>query len=70
MLCEDLNSNTVFKLLILVWSNEGMNVLDLGYEKSLEKFSITPICDILSSFPACDRKLDLTQLDRRAHMCL
>ena len=42
--------------------------LDLGYEKGWEKFSITPICDIFSSFLACDRKLDLTQLDRCAHI--
>ena len=27
-----------------------MKVLDLGYEKSWEKFSITPICDIFSNF--------------------
>ena len=50
VLCEDLNFNTVFKLLILVWSYEGMKVLDLGYEKSWEKFSISAICDIISSF--------------------
>ena len=51
---EDLKSNTVFKLFSLIWSCEGTKVLDLGYEKSYEKsyekFSITPICDIFSSF--------------------
>ena len=47
---EHLKLNTVFKLFSLIWSYEGMKVLDLGYEKSYEKFSIIPICDIFSSF--------------------
>ena len=29
-----------------------MKGLDLGYEKSYEKFPITVICDIFSNFPA------------------
>ena len=47
---EDLKSNTVFKLFSLIWSYESMKVLDLGYEKSYEKFSIIPICDIFIGF--------------------
>ena len=43
---KDLNSNTVSKLLILVWSYEGMKVMNLGYGESNGKFSITPICHI------------------------
>ena len=49
---EEIKSNAVSKLFILVWSNEGMKVSDLGYEKSYEKFSNTPICHIFSNFPA------------------
>ena len=47
---EEIKSNAVPKLFILVWSYEGMEVLDLGYEKSYEKFSNTPICDIFMLF--------------------
>ena len=47
---EDLNSNTVFKLFILIWSYEGMKVMNLGYWKSYEYFTITPICHISSRF--------------------
>ena len=49
-LSEDLKSNTVFKLYSLFWSYEGMKVLDLGYEKSYEKFSNTPIFEIFITF--------------------
>ena len=47
---EDLNSNTVSKLLILVWSYEGMKVMNLGYGESNGKFYITPICHIFMWF--------------------
>ena len=49
---KEIKSNTVYKLFILVWSYEGMQVLDLGYKKSYEKFSITAICHIFSNFQA------------------
>ena len=35
--CEDLNSNSVF---ILIWSYEGMKVMNLGFVKSDGKLSI------------------------------
>ena len=71
--CKEIKSKLVSKLFILVWSYEGMKVLDLGYENSYENFSITPICHIFSNFPAvfhnvqvmnrhfpaCDRNADL-----------
>ena len=73
MFSEEIKSNAVSKLSILVWSYEGMKVLDLGYEKRWKKFSIPAICHILSNFPAvfcnaqvtdshfpaCDRNPDL-----------
>ena len=52
VLCKEIKSNAVSKLFILVWSYEGMKVLDLIYENSYENFSITPICHIFSNFPA------------------
>ena len=36
---KEIKSNAVSKLFILVWSYEGMKVLDLGYEKRWKKFS-------------------------------
>ena len=48
--CEDLNSNTVFKLFILVWSYEGMEVMNLGCEKSYEKFSNTLVFEVFITF--------------------
>ena len=36
----------VSKLFILVWSYEGMKVMNLGYDESSGKFSITLICHI------------------------
>ena len=32
--CEHLNSNSVFKLFILIWSYEGMKVMNFGFVKS------------------------------------
>ena len=49
---KEIKSNAVSKLFILIWHYGGMKVLDLGYEKSYEKFSSTPICHIFSNFPA------------------
>ena len=40
-ICEELNSNTVSKLSILVWSYECMKVMNLGFVKSNGKLSIT-----------------------------
>ena len=37
--CEDLNSNSVFKLFILIWSYEGMKVMNFGFVKSNGKLS-------------------------------
>ena len=39
--CEDLNSNSVFKLFILIWSYEGMKVMNSSFVKSNGKLSIT-----------------------------
>ena len=47
---EDLNSNTVVKLFILIWSYEGMKGMNFGYWNSYEYFTITPICHISSRF--------------------
>ena len=47
---EHLNSNAVFKLFILIWSYEGMKVMNFGYWNSYEYFTITPICHISSRF--------------------
>ena len=44
--CEDLNSNSVFKLFILIWSYEGMKVMNFGFVKSNGKLSITPKFDV------------------------
>ena len=41
VLCEDLNSNTVSKLSILVWSYECMKVMNLGFVNSNGKLPIT-----------------------------
>ena len=75
---EEIKSNAVSKFFILVWHYEGMKVLDLGYEKSYEKFFSTPICDIFSNFPAVfhntqamkyhEVKHGFTQLRRTAHI--
>ena len=75
---KKIKSNAVFKLFILIWHYEDMKVLDLGYEKSYEKFSSTPICDIFSNFPAvfCNAQVTnrhclkhgFTQLRRTAHI--
>ena len=43
---EDLNSNSVFKLFILIWSYEGMKVMNLGFVKSNGKLSITLKFDV------------------------
>ena len=73
---KEIKSNAVSKLFILTWCYEDMKVLNLGYEKSYEKFPITVICDIFSNFPAvfhntqvmkwhfpaCDRNTDLHNL--------
>ena len=77
--CKEIKSNAVSKLFILVWSYEGMKVLDLGYENSYENFSITPICHIFSNFPevfcytqGMNRQvwnMDLTHLGRTHHIC-
>ena len=74
----EIKSNAVSKLFILVWSYEGMKVLDLGYEKRWKKFSIPTICHIFSNFPAVFRnaqvtnrhflKHGFTQLRRTAHI--
>ena len=48
--CEDLNSNTVSKLFIFVWSYEGMEVMDLGFGKGYEKFPKTLIFEIFITF--------------------
>ena len=42
---EDLKSNTVFRLFILVWSYEGMKVLDLGYEELWKVLQYSDIWD-------------------------
>ena len=47
---EDLNSNTVSKLFILVWSYEGMKLMNFGYWKNYKYFTITAICYISSKF--------------------
>ena len=39
--CEDLNSNSVSKLFILIWSYEGVKVMNLGFVKSDGKLFIT-----------------------------
>ena len=44
--CEELNSNTDLKLFILVWSDESMEGMNLGYEK----FSTTQIFEIFIIF--------------------
>ena len=66
---EDLNSNTVSKLLILVWSYEGMKVMNFSYWKSYEYFSLLQYVTFPAGFhnaqatkwlfPACDRNADL-----------
>ena len=38
--CEDLNSNSVSKLFILIWSYEGVKVMNLGFVKSDRKLFI------------------------------
>ena len=40
MFCEDLDSNSVSKLFILIWSYEGMKVMNLGFVKSNGKLFI------------------------------
>ena len=57
---KEIKSNAVSKLFILVWSYEGMKVLDLGYEKRWKKFSILTICHIFSNFPAVFRNAQVT----------
>ena len=76
--CKEIKSNAVSKLFILVWSYEGMKVLDLGYEKRWKKFSIITICHIFSNFSAVFRNAQVTnrqilkhrftQLRRTAHL--
>ena len=66
---EHLNSNTVFKLFILVWSYEGMKVMNFSYWNSYEYFTITQYVTFPAGFrnaqamkwlfPACDRNADL-----------
>ena len=51
---EELNSNTDLKLFILVWSDEGMEGMNLAYEKSYEKFSTTQIFEIFIIFSSCN----------------
>ena len=58
--CKEIKSNVVSKLFIIVWSYEGMKVLDLGYEKRWKKFSIPTICHIFSNFPAVFRNAQVT----------
>ena len=38
--CEDLNYNSVFKLFILIWSYEGVKVMNLDFVKSDGKLFI------------------------------
>ena len=43
---EHLNSNTVFKLFILIWSYEGMKVMNFGFVKNNGKLSTTLKFDV------------------------
>ena len=57
--CEDLNSNSVFKLFILIWSYEGMKVMNLGFVKSNGKLFIMLKFDVFIFFSVMSGNLIL-----------